>query len=397
MDSGILAWIIPISAIIGGAVGWFSRQYWQYRATKREAALDAGQILKEKKVLIEEMIAGIDDYNHKEELRLQLDEVNTALLGLHSERLRRTLKDAGLPPEEALIADGLSQLQPQQVAQLNKEIAEVKSLPTSDSISDLLALGNSYYYAGQYDDAKDIYDRILELDNNNYIILNNRGVTYRKLERYDEALADFNHSLELSPDQPHTLNNRGLTYDTLERYDEALADYNHSLELSPDDPVIIYNRGITYDTLERYDEALTDYNHSLEIRPDHPDTLNNRGIIYGKLERYDEALTDFNRSLERRPDHPTTLYNRGITYVKLERYDEALADHNRALEIKPDYASPLYNLACLFSLQGNVDEAFSYLEKAISKDKKYKEMAKKDKDFDNIRDDPRFKKLIEEE
>ena len=327
MDAGILAWIIPISAILGGAIGWFFRQYWQYRATKREAALDAGKILHEKKTLIEEIIADIDEDSQKEALQLQLDEVNSILLGLSSERLRRTLKDAGLPPEEALIADGLSQLQPQQVTQLKGEIAEVKSLPQSDSIWDLLALASAYYYTGQYEDAKETYDIIVRL----------------------------------SPSNPIALASRGMTYTHLERYDEALADLNRALELRPDDPDIFHNRGYFYYELNRYDEALADYNRSLELKPDDPETLSNRGMAYTKLERYDEALTDFNRSLELRPDYPIALYN----------------------------------LACFFSLQEKADDALTYLEKAIIKDKKYQEKAKTDKDFDNIRDDPRFKKLIE--
>jgi len=40
-----------------------------------------------------------------------------------------------------------------------------------------------------------------------------------------------------------------------------------------------------------------------------------------------------------------------------------------------------------------IGEALDYLEKTIDKDKKYREMAKTDKDFDNIRDEPRFKEL----
>ena len=283
MDSGSLTWIIPLAALVGGAIGWFSRQYWHYRAIKREATLDASQTLKDKKALIEEMMAEIDDDRKKEELRVQLDEVNSALLGLHSERLRRTLKDAGFPPEEALIAHGLSQLQPQQVDQLKEEIAELQTLPQSDSIWDLLAQGNAYYYAEQYEDAKEIYDKILDL----------------------------------SPDHPAALSNRGAIYDSLERYDEALADYNRSLELRPDDPVTLCNRGITYDELERYDEALADCNRSLELRPDHPSALCNRGITYGHLERYDEALADFHRSLELKPDDPRYTVQSSMPFFAL--------------------------------------------------------------------------------
>jgi tetratricopeptide (TPR) repeat protein len=224
-----------------------------------------------------------------------------------------------------------------------------------------------------------------------------RGNYFYNQGKYDEALADYNRSLELRPDNPAILNNRGRTYDELGRYDEALADYNRSLELKPDDPVTLNNRGITYHKLKRYDEALADYNRSLELRPDNPITLNNRGSTYDELGRYDEALADYNRSLELRPDNLTTLNNRGSTYAKLGRYDEALADYNRSLELRPDYPSAIYNLACIFSLWGKTDDALAYLEKAIKMDKKYREMAKTDKDFDNIRDDPRFKKLVEPE
>jgi len=327
MDGGMLALIISVATLAGGAIGWLFRQYWYLRAAQRQASNDASTILKERKTLLQEMLNEIEDASQKEELRLQLDEVNTALFGLHSERLRRTLKAAGLPPEEALIADGLSQLQPQQVDQLKEEIAELQTLPQSDSIWDLLAQGNAYYYAEQYEDAKDTYDRILNLNSN--------------------------------------------------------------------DPATLNNRGVVYYHLERYEEALTDLNRSLELKPDNPAELANRGITYGKLRRHEEALVDLNRSLELRSDDPGTLANRSVTYMRLNRYEEALTDLNRSLELKPGDSNTIYNLACLFSLQGKVNDALAYLERAIKGGEEYREDAKTDEDFKNIRDAPRFKKLIE--
>ncbi len=363
MDSGIPAWITVVAALLGGAIGWFSQQYWQIRTLKRQAADDAGKILNDRKALIEEQITKTKDDRQKKELQRQLDEVNTTLLGLLTVRLGRTLKDAGLPTKDMLLTEGRSQLQPQQVIKLKEELAEVKSLPPSESIEDLLAQAAAYYYAEEYEDAKETYDRILTLNPDYPVAFSNRGNTYHKLEKYDEALTDYNHSLELEPDHPDTIMNRGVTYEKLERYDEALTDYNRSLELRPDDPLTLMNRGVTYYQLRRYDEALADYNRSVELRPDDPATLNNRGVTLRYFGRYDEALTDFNRSLELKPYAPNTLYN----------------------------------LACFSSLQGKVDDALTYLEKAIVLDKKNIEDAKTDTDFDNIREDPRFKKLIEGE
>jgi adenylate cyclase len=63
--------------------------------------------------------------------------------------------------------------------------------------------------------------------------------------------------------------------------------------------------------------------------------------------------------------------------------------------LEPDNPCICYNIACLFSIQKKVDDAFIYLKKAI-KEKNHINTAKTDSELDNIRDDPRFKKLIGE-
>ena len=357
MDAGIIA----VVGLVGGAIGWFSSQYWHHRQARRQAALDAGETLDQKKKLFEEMLSNEEDADRKQVLRNQLDDVNHAFLGLRTERVRRLLREAGLPDEETLVTRGREQLSPEQATNLEEAAAEVAALPISLSKQDLLSMGNAYYYAGEY----------------------------------EEAFAAYNRSLELRPDDPGTLMNRGVTYDEMGKYEEALADYNRSLELRPDHPDTLTNRGVTYDEMGKYEEALADHNRSLELRPDDPTTLMNRGVTYGYLGKYEESLADLNRSLELRPDDSATLMNRGTAYGYLDRYEESLADLNRSLELRPDHPDTLYNLACLFSLRGKADEALGYLEKAIAGDEKYREKARTDDDFNNIREDPRFKKLVE--
>lgn len=178
-------------------------------------------------------------------------------------------------------------------------------------------------------------------------------------------------------------------------YEEALASFNWSLELRPDDPDTITNRAEIYLHLGRYKEALADCNRTLEIKPDSDEALHVRGSAYIFLGKRKKALTDLNRYLKLKPDDPDTLTTRGVTYRHLARYDKALADFNHALALRPDDPNTLYDLACLFSLLKKTDEALASLEKAISKNKKYRKEAREDEDFNNIKEDPRFKKLIE--
>ncbi|GEM_PF-3549624 len=281
----------------------------------------------------------------------------------------------------------------ERLKELDEKLGDLAKLGFTTDARTAFLRGNFYYNQGRHNEALAAYNWSLDLSPDDPTTLYNRGTTYYKLGGYEEALADYNRSLELKPDYPATLYSRGSVYDELGRHEEALADYNHSLEHRPNHPDTLCNRGTAYDALGMYDKALADYNHSLELRPDHPTTLCNRGTIYAKLGRHEEALVDYNHSLELRPDYPTTLYDRGITYAKLGRHNEALADCIRSLELRPDDPATLYNLACLFSLRRKTRDALTYLGKAIEKNEKYRQMAKTDEDFNNIRDDVRFKKL----
>ena len=274
-------------------------------------------------------------------------------------------------------------------------LKRVEALGLSTDANTALYRGNLHYNSKRYEAALAEYSRALELRPDFPEALNNRGNTYHELQRYDEALADYGKALQLRPDFPEALNNRGSTCHELQRYDEALADYSKALQLRPDLPDALNNRALTYSKLERYDEALADYGKALQFRPDFPDALNNRALTYSKLERYDEALADYGKALQLRPDYPDALNNRAITYMRTHRLDDALADLNAALRLRPDHPSSTYNLACLLSLTKKRDEAIPHLERAISLDAKYLQMAATDSDFDSIRDDPRFRKLMQ--
>ncbi|MDI6815207.1 MAG: tetratricopeptide repeat protein, partial [Dehalococcoidales bacterium] len=249
MDIGLAGFILT-------AIAWISREIWRWQKARGLAIEKAIKDLKEKKALLEERISKTQDASSRGQLDTQLDDMDAELLGLYSESLRRALKEAGYPPEERLIADGRRQLQPQQAAHLEQLTAEVEALPPFPWTRDLFVLGNAYYHIQKYEDAKNIYDKILKLNPDDLATLNNRGVTYAKLGKYDEALADYNRSLELRPDDPATLYNRGNTYAKLGRYVEALADYNRSLELRPNDPDALYNLSCLFSLWEKTDKAL---------------------------------------------------------------------------------------------------------------------------------------------
>jgi tetratricopeptide (TPR) repeat protein len=77
------------------------------------------------------------------------------------------------------------------------------------------------------------------------------------------------------------------------------------------------------------------------------------------------------------------------------QYEEA-ADLGRPLvEAHPEYPVVAYNLACVESLAGRKEDAIEHLRLAAERSERMREFAADDSDLDAIRDDPRFKELIE--
>ena len=111
--------------------------------------------------------------------------------------------------------------------------------------------------------------------------------------------------------------------------------------------------------------------------------------------RYEEALASYDHALEFKPDFHLAWNNRGAALENLGRYEEAIASYDRVLELKPDYAGAHYNKACSYALQENINLAIDNLQHAIKLEPKYRDMAKTDSDFDKIRSDLRFKRLLE--
>jgi len=187
---------------------------------------------------------------------------------------------------------------------------------------------------------------------------------------------------------------QGNLHFNLQHYEQAIEKYNEALDLKPDFPPAFYNRGSAYSQLGQYERAIEDYDRALELEPDDHIALNSRGIAYGRLGQYERAIQDYDKALELEPDSPQALNNRGLDRAYLGQYERAIQDLNRALEVKPDYSSARYNMACVYSLMNKPDEALKWLREAIELDEKFRDMAKTDPDFDNIRDDPRFRALV---
>jgi tetratricopeptide (TPR) repeat protein len=75
-------------------------------------------------------------------------------------------------------------------------------------------------------------------------------------------------------------------------------------------------------------------------------------------------------------------------------FEKALELVQQVLAREPDDVLSLFNAACFEARLGRTDDAIEHLRRAIEVNERAIEQARGDEDFDSIRDDPRFKKLV---
>jgi len=188
---------------------------------------------------------------------------------------------------------------------------------------------------------------------------------------------------------------QGLLFATPGKWKEAIAAFDQAVAIKPDEHDTFYNKGIALGNLGRYEEAIAAFDQALAIKPDRHDAFYNKGIVLGNLGRYEEAIAAFDQILAIKPDYHDTFYNKGVALGNLGRYEEAIAAYDQVLAIKPDYAQGIFNKACCYGLQGDAVTAIEFLQQAIELNPKYREDAKTDSYFDIIREDERFRAVVD--
>jgi tetratricopeptide (TPR) repeat protein len=265
----------------------------------------------------------------------------------------------------SLLAEAFALQQAGRLAEAEKAYNQILAAQP-DHFDSLHLLGIVCHRRGDDAQALRHIDLALEINPNDILALNNRGIALRALKRFEDALASYDRALALWPDYAEALLGRANALKELQRFEAALSSYDRTLRLRPDWVDVHVNRGIVLHALKRFEEALASCDHALMLRPDLAEAQANRGSALHELKRFDEALASHDRALALRPDYAEARYNRGNALHKLRRFEEALADYERALALRPDYVEALANRGVTLHELRRFEEALASYDRALA-------------------------------
>jgi len=114
-----------------------------------------------------------------------------------------------------------------------------------------------------------------------------------------------------------------------------------------------------------------------------------------KIRRRSFEIRFYEDLAKRRPNFIEALSCLGDVYTNEGFFEEGLKVDLHLSKLKPDDPVVHYNLACSYSLLGKLDEALEALKKAILLGYENFSYILEDKDLRNLRDDRRFKQLLD--
>ncbi len=94
------------------------------------------------------------------------------------------------------------------------------------------------------------------------------------------------------------------------------------------------------------------------------------------------------------PVSPFEHWYSAIPAWKAGDYEAAYATIEKAFDDYPGHPRVHFELACLRALQGRREDALEHLRPAIDGEPRCAKWAREDSDFDGLRDDPDFVKLV---
>lgn len=186
------------------------------------------------------------------------------------------------------------------------------------------------------------------------------------------------------------------------RYDEAVTLIEKALRLDPDSWEVNKEAARLCMAQRRIAEAASHYEKAVAVMETDFHAWGLLVTCYFALGQSDSAryaaemaLTQADRVLAEDPSNGAALGITASALVVLGQKDRANERIERALLIDPDNLNMRYNFACALATAGDSEAAIRMLAPALRRSSRVMlRLTETDPDFDGIRDDPRFQKML---
>jgi adenylate cyclase len=219
----------------------------------------------------------------------------------------------------------------------------------------------------------------------------------------DQAEENSCKALALAPNTAESHVSRAYVLSLGKKYDEAEHEFNKAIELNANSFDAYYLFGRSSFARGDIEMSAELFRKASEVRQEDYQSL----LLLAQSERMlgrDKDLTIARQSIVRarkqlalNPNDTRALSLGSGTLYEIGEEKEAFEWLNRALAINPEESSVLFNGACLYAKAGDIGHALDLLERGFQRGSGNKSWIANDPDYEPLRNEPRFKALLNNE
>jgi predicted O-linked N-acetylglucosamine transferase (SPINDLY family) len=201
-------------------------------------------------------------------------------------------------------------------------------------IQSLLQDAFSFFNCGEFQAAKDLLKKILDLDPNNFDALFGIGVIEGIGKNFDQALVYFNRAKHIHPENQDLLFNIAKTHSDLNKHEVAINGYDNVLSINDGHIQSWLGKGFSLSQSERYLDSINCFLMGLKIAPNSLEAHVSLSMLYSKLNQYENSLYHGRSALKIDENSFEAHVNIAIALHRMKLHRQAIDHFNKALQLR---------------------------------------------------------------
>jgi predicted TPR repeat methyltransferase len=228
-----------------------------------------------------------------------------------------------------------------------------------------LEQGLAHQRAGRLEEAKVIYQQILQANENDPNALNLLGMIHHVQGRQAQAGELISRAIEAAPAVAGFHNNLGNVRLAQRKNAAAEEAYRRAIKLEPKYVEAINNLGVSLIGQGKINDSIPLFVEAIRLRHDYPSARANLGGALRAKRMYREAAACYRDAIAFKPDHHEAWAGLAIAHLEMGQIPDAEAACRKAIELRPDALGPLYTLSLTLESAGRHEEALEQIRHAI--------------------------------
>ena len=240
----------------------------------------------------------------------------------------------------------------------------------ADRISELSKDGYQLLKNNKIPDAKDMFKKILDIENNNNYALVGLGDSERKQSNYNKAIGYYNDCLSYHPGNNYALFGLADCYKALNQYRKAIDIWEQYLVHDDRNITVLTRVADAYRKIHDFKKSKELYLKVLDMEQDNAYALIGLGHLHYDFKEYKDALYYWAKMLELNESAVDirVLTSIGNCHRKLKTFENGVAYFERALALDPNNFYALFGLADCYRGMNQQYRSIEYWNRILALD-----------------------------